>query len=234
MTDASAIVFLSAVELARRIRAKELSPVEVLEAFIQRIAELNPAINAVTATCYDRARREARAAEAAVLAGGQLGPLHGLPLGVKDLEYTEGLLTTFGSPLFKDHIPDADGVMVARLRRAGAIVVGKTTRPSSEQVRTRATLSGARPATPSIRCAPAVARQGGRPRRWRPTCCRSARAPIRADRSGYRRPSAASSGSGRRPAWCRRSGGNSAGRPFPCSVRWDALSRTPASCSRAR
>lgn len=129
MTDASAIVFLSAVELARRIRAKELSPVEVLEAFIQRIAELNPAINAVTATCYDRARREARAAEAAVLAGGQLGPLHGLPLGVKDLEYTEGLLTTFGSPLFKDHIPDADGVMVARLRRAGAIVVGKTNTP---------------------------------------------------------------------------------------------------------
>ncbi|MGE0768477.1 MAG: amidase [Hyphomicrobiaceae bacterium] len=129
MTDATAIVSLSAVELARRIRTKEMSPVEVLEAFIARIAELNPAINAVTATCYDRARTEAKAAETAVLAGETLGALHGLPFGVKDLEYTKDVLTTFGSPLFKDYLPDADGVMVARLRRAGAIMVGKTNTP---------------------------------------------------------------------------------------------------------
>ncbi len=129
MTDATAIVSLSAVELARRIRAKELSPVEVLEAFIARIEMLNPAINAVTATCYERARTEAKTAEAAVLSGADLGPLHGLPFAVKDLEHTQGVLTTFGSPLFKDFVPDADGVMVARLRRAGAIMVGKTNTP---------------------------------------------------------------------------------------------------------
>ncbi len=129
MSDVTAIVSLSAVELARRIRAKELSPVEVLEAFIARIEKLNPAINAVTATCYERARKEARAAEAAVRAGADLGPLHGLPFAVKDLEHTEGVLTTFGSPLFKDFVPEADSVMVGRLRRAGAIMVGKTNTP---------------------------------------------------------------------------------------------------------
>lgn len=129
MTNASAIVTLPAVELARRIRTKELSPVEVLEAFIGRIEAVNPAINAVTATCFERARKEARSAEEAVVAGRDLGPLHGLPFGVKDLEHTEGLLTTFGSPLFKDFVPEADGVMVARLRRAGGIVVGKTNTP---------------------------------------------------------------------------------------------------------
>jgi Asp-tRNA(Asn)/Glu-tRNA(Gln) amidotransferase A subunit family amidase len=129
MTDATAIVSLSAVDLARRIRSKELSPVEVLEAFIARIEKLNPAINAVTAKCYERARREAKVAEAAVRPNAELGPLHGLPFAVKDLEHTEGVLTTFGSPLFKDFVPEADGVMVGRLRRAGAIMVGKTNTP---------------------------------------------------------------------------------------------------------
>lgn len=119
----------SAVELRRLIAARLVSPVELLEACIARIEAVNPFVNAITATCYERARAEARRAERAVVEGRSLGLLHGLPLGVKDLEATEGLLTTLGSAFFRDHVPSADNVLVARLRAAGAIVVGKTNVP---------------------------------------------------------------------------------------------------------
>src|SRR5262249_21284233 len=101
----------SAVELRRRIGAKEISPVDVLEACIARIERLNPSVNAVTATCYGRARAEAKAAERAVLAGEPLGLLHGLPTGIKDLDDTGGLLTTYGSPIYRDYIPEHDNAM---------------------------------------------------------------------------------------------------------------------------
>ena len=123
------LLSLSSVELRRRIGTREISPVELLEAAIARIAAVNPAVNAVTATCFARARREAKAAEAAARAGDVLGPLHGLPTGIKDLEETEGLLTTWGSPLYRDHVPERDNTMVARVRKAGAIVVAKTNVP---------------------------------------------------------------------------------------------------------
>lgn len=126
---AGELVETSAVELRRLIGAKALSPVELLEACIAQIEKVNPFVNAITATCFERARSEARAAEAAVMAGDPLGLLHGLPLGVKDLEPTEGLLTTWGSPLFRNHVPAEDIELVARLRRAGAIVAGKTNVP---------------------------------------------------------------------------------------------------------
>jgi Asp-tRNA(Asn)/Glu-tRNA(Gln) amidotransferase A subunit family amidase len=119
----------SAVELRRRIGSKEISPVELLEACIERIERINPAVNAVTATCYGRARAEAQAAERAARRGEPLGLLHGLPTGIKDLEDTAGLLTTYGSPLYRDFVPQRDGAMVARVRAAGAIVVGKTNVP---------------------------------------------------------------------------------------------------------
>ncbi|WPB56435.1 amidase [Xylophilus sp. GOD-11R] len=123
------IVALPATEMRRLIGARQLSPVELLDACIARIEAVNPYVNAVTATCFDRARGEARAAEAAVMAGEPLGLLHGLPLGVKDLENTEGLLTTFGSPIYRANVPSADNELVARLRAAGAIVAGKTNVP---------------------------------------------------------------------------------------------------------
>lgn len=125
----SSVLSLSSVELRRRIGSKEISPVELLEACIERIAEVNPAVNGVTATNYGRARKEARAAEAAVRRGDDLGPLHGLPVGVKDLDETKDLLTTYGSPLFRDFVPKADNAMVARVRKAGGIVVAKTNVP---------------------------------------------------------------------------------------------------------
>jgi amidase len=123
------LVAISAVELRRMIEDMQISPVELLEACIARIEAVNPFVNAVTATCFERARSEAKAAERAVLKGRPLGLLHGLPIGVKDLEATEGLLTTLGSHLYRDHVPAADNVLVARLRAAGAIVVGKTNVP---------------------------------------------------------------------------------------------------------
>lgn len=123
------ITSLSAVEMRRRIGARQLSPVELLDACIARIEAVNPYVNAVTATCFERAREEARAAEQAVMKGEPLGLLHGLPLGVKDLEETAGLLTTYGSPIHRGNVPAADNVLVARLRAAGAIVAGKTNVP---------------------------------------------------------------------------------------------------------
>jgi Asp-tRNA(Asn)/Glu-tRNA(Gln) amidotransferase A subunit family amidase len=120
---------LSSVELRRLIGSKQISPVELLEASIARIEALNPAVNAIAATCFARARREAKNAEAAARKGEALGPLHGLPAGIKDLEETGGLLTTHGSPLFRDFVPEADNVMVSRVRAAGAIVVAKTNVP---------------------------------------------------------------------------------------------------------
>ncbi|WP_454731298.1 MULTISPECIES: amidase [Cupriavidus] len=129
MNQHNALLSQSAVALRRLIGSKELSPVELLDACIDRIEAVNPLINAVTATCYERARGEARAAEQAVMRGDALGLLHGLPLGVKDLEATAGLLTTYGSPLYRGNVPAQDNVLVARLRAAGAIVTGKTNVP---------------------------------------------------------------------------------------------------------
>jgi Asp-tRNA(Asn)/Glu-tRNA(Gln) amidotransferase A subunit family amidase len=123
------LLSLTAVELRRRIGTKEISPVELLEAVIARIAALNPSVNAICATAYDRAHREARAAEKAARDGEPLGALHGLPTAIKDLHDTEGLLTTHGSPLYRDHVPARDCAMVASMRQAGAVVLAKTNVP---------------------------------------------------------------------------------------------------------
>jgi Asp-tRNA(Asn)/Glu-tRNA(Gln) amidotransferase A subunit family amidase len=120
---------LAAVAARWLIGARKLSPVELLASCLKRIERVNPAVNAVVAMDVERAQGAAKAAERAVMAGDALGPLHGLPLGVKDLEETEGLRTTFGSLIFKDHVPREDerGTMV--LRAAGAIVLAKTNTP---------------------------------------------------------------------------------------------------------
>ena len=120
---------LSAVELRRLIGAREVSPVELLEACIARIEAIDPAVNAICAKDYERARATARLAEAQVMRGDSLGMLHGLPLGVKDLLDTEGLLTTHGNIGFRTHVPKTDNTLVARLRAAGAIVTCKTNVP---------------------------------------------------------------------------------------------------------
>ena len=120
---------LTAVEARRLIGRKRLSPIELVESCIARTEMVNPTVNAVVAECYNRARDEARTATEALVGGDELGPLHGLPFGVKDLNDTEGLVTTFGSPLYRDNVPEKDELLVAKLRRAGGIVLGKTATP---------------------------------------------------------------------------------------------------------
>ena len=120
---------LTAVEARRLMGAKQLSSAELLESCIARIEAVDPAVNAMVARDFDRARATAKAADVAVMRGNTLPPLHGLPIGIKDLEPTEGLRTTFGSPLFRDNVPLADCRVTKAIRSAGAIVVGKTNTP---------------------------------------------------------------------------------------------------------
>jgi len=119
----------TARELARAIRDRELSAREVVAAHLERIAEVNPRLNAIVTLDGERALAEADLADARIARREPLGPLHGLPVAVKDLENTAGMRTTYGSRLFADHVPASDALMVARLREAGAIIVGKTNTP---------------------------------------------------------------------------------------------------------
>jgi len=129
MSGKRELLSLSSVEMRRRIGSKEISPAELLDACIERIEAVNPAVNAVTATAFVQGRKLAKAAEAAALKGEDLGLLHGLPTGIKDLEETKGLLTTHGSPLYRDHVPNHDAAMVDKVRKAGAVIVAKTNVP---------------------------------------------------------------------------------------------------------
>jgi Asp-tRNA(Asn)/Glu-tRNA(Gln) amidotransferase A subunit family amidase len=129
MVEPEEIVGLPATVLRRMIGSRQLSPVELVDACIARIEALDPFVNAMAAIGFDAARAAAKTAEKAVMRGEPLGLLHGLPTGVKDLEVTAGLLTTQGSPLYRDAGPQEDNLLVARLRAAGAIVVGKTNVP---------------------------------------------------------------------------------------------------------
>ena len=120
---------LSATEARRLIGRKQLSPVELTESCIARTEAVDHAVNAAVARDFERARTAAREAEAAVMSGSPLGPLHGLPVGVTDLENVAGLRTTYGSELFRDHVPDADEGIVGSIRAGGGIVLGKTNTP---------------------------------------------------------------------------------------------------------
>jgi aspartyl-tRNA(Asn)/glutamyl-tRNA(Gln) amidotransferase subunit A len=122
------IIFSDATKLAELIRTKEVSPVEVVQAHLDRIAAVNPKINAIV-TLADGALKAAKAAEAAVLAGDELGPLHGVPFTVKDSIDTADVATQRGSPIFKGRVPDVDATSVARMKKAGGILLAKTNLP---------------------------------------------------------------------------------------------------------
>jgi len=123
------LCFLSATELVARIASKAVSPVEVTQAVLARAEKLQGKLNCFVTLCGDEAMAQARAAEQKVMAGGPLGLLHGIPVTVKDIVNTRGVRTTFGAVPFRDNVPDHDAVAVARLRAAGAILIGKTTTP---------------------------------------------------------------------------------------------------------
>lgn len=120
---------LPAVTARRLIGAKKLSPVELLDSCLKRIRATNPAVNSIVAIDERAARKAAKAAESAVMRGDDLGLLHGLPLGIKDLQATGGLTTTWGSLIYKDHVPEADEATVAKLRDEGAVILAKTNTP---------------------------------------------------------------------------------------------------------
>src|SRR5947209_4223561 len=125
----SDICFLSATEMAREIRARKISAVELLSAHLKQIDRINPKVNAIITLVAERAMAQAHGADQALAHGRLLGPLHGLPVAHKDLHDTKGIRTTYGSPLFKDHVPTQDALIVERMVNAGAITLGKTNTP---------------------------------------------------------------------------------------------------------
>jgi amidase len=120
---------LPATELARRIRAKEFSARDVVAAHLDRIERTNPSVNAIVTLDAERAMSQARLADDLLASGAAIGPLHGLPIAHKDLQITKGIRTTFGSPIYADFVPAEDSLLVERIRRAGAILIGKTNTP---------------------------------------------------------------------------------------------------------
>jgi Asp-tRNA(Asn)/Glu-tRNA(Gln) amidotransferase A subunit family amidase len=120
------LCFTPALELRDMIRKKSISPVEVSKAFLHRIERINSMINAYCTVVPDSALQSARKAEDAIMRGHEIGPLHGVPVSIKDNTVTRGIRTTFGSKLHEDYIPDSDALVVERLKKAGAIILGKT------------------------------------------------------------------------------------------------------------
>ncbi len=129
MVQSGKIIWKSAAELAKSIKDGELSPVEVLDSYLDRIKEINPKINAIVTLIEDSARKEAKKAEKRVKEGKELGVLHGVPVVIKDNIPVGGVRTTYGSKLYENHVPEEDMILVDRMRRAGAIILGKTNMP---------------------------------------------------------------------------------------------------------
>jgi len=123
------ICYMPALEMAQAIKTKKLSPVEVINAVLNRIERLNLKINAYCTVLDEYAREKARESEVKLMNGDKLGPLHGVPISIKDLTYTKGIRTTSGSKLYENFIPDRDAIIVERLKAAGAILLGKTNTP---------------------------------------------------------------------------------------------------------
>ena len=120
------LAYSSATNLLQLISSKQVSPVELTKLFLERIDRLDPQLNSYLLVTYEQALAAAKAAEDAIMRGDDLGPLHGLPISVKDTQMTKGIPTTTGSLLFKDRIPQKDAAVIERVKDAGAIILGKT------------------------------------------------------------------------------------------------------------
>lgn len=128
--DNSEICRMSALDMRNAIAKGELSPVEAVDAVLDRIDKINPRVNAYCTVVAESARKEAQQAEAKLRKKESLGPLHGVPVSIKDLVFTKGIRTTGGSRLYEDFIPEQDSIVVERLKKAGAIIMGKTNTPA--------------------------------------------------------------------------------------------------------
>jgi len=123
------LCYMSALKMAEAIRKQEISCVEVVDTILERIEKINPKINAYCTVLTEEARQAAKEADEAVKQGKHLGPLHGVPVSIKDLIFTKGIRTTFGSKIFENFIPERDAIVVQRLKAAGSIILGKTNTP---------------------------------------------------------------------------------------------------------
>ncbi|MCH2291165.1 MAG: amidase [SAR324 cluster bacterium] len=123
------LCFLRSTELAAKLRRREVSAVEVTEAHLKQIERVNPKVNAIVTLVPEQALEAARKADERLVKGETPGRLHGLPVAHKDLVETKGIRTTYGSPIYKDHVPDFDCLIVERMKAAGAITLGKTNTP---------------------------------------------------------------------------------------------------------
>ena len=124
--DEHEICAMSAVQMAEEVRKKSVSPVEITEAVLNRIGRLNPRVNAYCTVAEESAMQQAKDAEAEVMRGLELGPLHGVPVSIKDSIHTRGIRTTAGSKIYEKYVPEQDATVVKRLKEAGAIIIGKT------------------------------------------------------------------------------------------------------------
>ena len=129
MADTSELCFREATALAALIQRREVSITDVVRAHLTQIERVNPRVNAIVTLTAERALADAREKDAALARGVASGPLHGLPVAHKDLVSTRGIRTTYGSPIYRDHVPDVDALIVERLRAAGVVTIGKTNTP---------------------------------------------------------------------------------------------------------
>ena len=210
------LAWRSALEISALVRDKQLSPVELTAALLARIEAINPRLNAYCLVAADFARAAAKEAEIAVMKREPLGPLHGVPVSLKDMFYTRGLRTTGGSRLFADLIPEEDAVPVGRLRAAGAVILGKTnTSEFGHKALTDNLLFGPTRNPWDPERTPGGSSGGRRRRRWPRGWARSASEPTVVARCGFPPRSAAWSDSSRptgasRRAWAFRAGITSA------------------------
>ena len=123
--DKSQLPFISATELASLIKSREISPVEAPEAYLERIPHVDGKLNSYITVTSERAMADARQAEQEIVSGKYRGPMHGIPIGIKDQVYTKGILTTGGSTILKDFVPTEDATVVTKLNEAGAVLLGK-------------------------------------------------------------------------------------------------------------
>nr|WP_309139665.1 amidase family protein [Siccirubricoccus sp. G192] len=153
------LIRLTATEAVARLRQGDVSPLELVEAAAARIAAVEPAVNALPTLCLDRARAHARRLMAGEgrEAEGEPGWLGGLPVTIKDLTDVAGVRTTYGSPIFRDHVPERSHPLVLRIERLGGIVIGKSNTPESAPAAPPSTRSSAAPAIPGTPRSPAAA-----------------------------------------------------------------------------
>ena len=166
MTGTNDIIYASAKTMAQAIQDREVSAVELVDAHLARIDEVNPTINAVVRLAAERARSEAEEADASLARGESKGALHGVPFTLKDSIDTEGVVTTGGTLGRRDYMPDADATVAARLRAAGGILLGKSNTPELTLAAETDNLVYGRTNNP-FRCEPHDRRQQRRCRRYR-------------------------------------------------------------------